>query len=175
MMLSINIKKHKKLLLILGSLVAIYTGPSISAEFINITTQKQVSEEFNKELKCLSDNIYYEAGSESYEGKLAVATVVMNRVNSGRYPSSICGVVNQKIGNTHQFSWVGMIVDKLKNPYQWEESNIISRKVLTENSKHEFLYKTNAMYYHNTSVDPGWNLKKVMKIGNHIFYTNKNI
>ena len=37
--------------------------------------------------------IYCEAGSESYEGKLAVGAVVMNRVRSGAYPNSIHGVI----------------------------------------------------------------------------------
>lgn len=37
--------------------------------------------------------IQCEAGSESYEGKLAVGAVVMNRVRSGAYPNSIHGVI----------------------------------------------------------------------------------
>jgi spore germination cell wall hydrolase CwlJ-like protein len=45
---------------------------------------------------CLARNIYYEAGSESEEGKVAVAIVTINRVKDGRFDRSICGVVNQR-------------------------------------------------------------------------------
>ena len=45
---------------------------------------------------CLARNIYYEAGGESEEGKVAVAIVTINRVKDGRFDRSICGVVNQR-------------------------------------------------------------------------------
>jgi len=45
---------------------------------------------------CLARNIFYEAGSESEEGKVAVAVVTINRVKDGRFEKSICGVVNQR-------------------------------------------------------------------------------
>lgn len=45
------------------------------------------------DLKLLATLIYCEAGSESYEGKLAVGAVVMNRVRSGAYPNTISGVI----------------------------------------------------------------------------------
>ena len=48
------------------------------------------------DLECLARNIYYEAGSESEEGKVAVGLVTINRSNNGDFPSSICGVVNQR-------------------------------------------------------------------------------
>ena len=47
------------------------------------------------DLDCLARNIYHEAGNESIEGKVAVGLVTINRSNSGRFPDSICGVVNQ--------------------------------------------------------------------------------
>ena len=49
-----------------------------------------------KELKCLSKNIYFEAGSEPIEGKVAVGLVTLNRVNDGRFGSSVCDVVSQQ-------------------------------------------------------------------------------
>jgi len=48
------------------------------------------------DLDCLARNIYYEAGNESEEGKVAVGLVTINRSNSGEFPKTICGVVNQK-------------------------------------------------------------------------------
>ena len=50
----------------------------------------------SKDLDCLARNIYYEAGLESEEGKVAVGLVTINRSNDYKYPKSICGVVNQK-------------------------------------------------------------------------------
>ena len=49
----------------------------------------------SEELECMSKNIYFEAAMESTAGKLAVAQVTMNRVNSERYPSTVCKVVYQ--------------------------------------------------------------------------------
>jgi spore germination cell wall hydrolase CwlJ-like protein len=48
------------------------------------------------DLECLARNIYYEAGSEPEEGKVAVGLVTINRSNSGEFPRTICGVVNQR-------------------------------------------------------------------------------
>ena len=48
------------------------------------------------DLECLAKNIYYESASESEEGKVAVGLVTINRSNSGNFPTSICGVVNQR-------------------------------------------------------------------------------
>jgi spore germination cell wall hydrolase CwlJ-like protein len=49
-----------------------------------------------KQLDCLTRNIYWEAGSEPFEGKVGVAQVTMNRLNDGRFADSVCGVVYQK-------------------------------------------------------------------------------
>lgn len=56
------------------------------------------------DIECLSLAVYHEARGESKQGQAAVAWVVMNRVNSGKFPSSICGVVRQT-KNGCQFSW----------------------------------------------------------------------
>jgi spore germination cell wall hydrolase CwlJ-like protein len=60
----------------------------------------------NRELKCLADNIYYEAGNQSTQGKLAVAAVTINRVKSPKFPKSVCAVVYQRTKRVCQFSWV---------------------------------------------------------------------
>lgn len=52
------------------------------------------------DLECLARNIYYEAASESTEGKVAVGLVTINRSNSGNFPATICGVVNQRTDYT---------------------------------------------------------------------------
>ena len=177
-MFSINIKKYKKSLLILGSLVAIYTAPTLSAEFISVTTSKQVSADFNKQVDCLAKNIYYESATESYEGKLAVAQVTLNRVNSGKFPSDICSVVYQKTTDQQlrtvcQFSWTCMVKELVvRDKYAWEESVMIAKRALTEPFLHDTIAQSNALYYHAVYLNPGWSKTKVVKqIGNHIFYS----
>jgi spore germination cell wall hydrolase CwlJ-like protein len=135
-----------------------------------LPTTKQVSMAIQQEINCLSETIYYEAGNESYEGKLAVAAVVINRTKSKLFPSSICSVVYQKTGNIYQFSWVGT-KKYVKNIYSWEESQMVAKKAFTESNIHHTIQKSNALFYHNTSVDPKWKLKFIVKIGNHLFYS----
>ena len=146
-------------------------------EYIQELTVDNVSKEFNKQLNCLTENIYYEAGSESYEGKLAVAQVTLNRVNSGKFPTSICNVVGQKnvINGSLvcQFSWTCKKELQHPNRYLWEECLYVARKALTNPYAHDILYKQNALYYHANYVSPGWHLMRIGQIGNHIFYKEK--
>lgn len=122
----------------------------------------------NRELKCLADNIYYEAGNQSTRGKLAVAAVTINRVNSPKFPKSICSVVYQRTGGTCQFSWTCMR-KYVPNPEQYAEAKEVARKVLFAGANHGVLGK-NVLFYHADYVNPGWNLRRVTKIGDHIFY-----
>jgi spore germination cell wall hydrolase CwlJ-like protein len=177
-MFSINIKKFNILAVILAALTAIYTAPTLSNEFINAATSKQVSADFNKQVDCLAKNIYYESATESYEGKLAVAQVTMNRVNSGKFPSDICSVVYQKTTDQNlktvcQFSWTCMVKELVvKDKYAWEESMLIAKRALTEPFLHDTIAESNALFYHAVYVKPGWNKTKIVKqIGNHIFYS----
>lgn len=163
-------KFSKTLLIVLLTFVLPTTGaqtkPSIAT---------QVSSDFNKQMICMAKNLYYEAAMESHEGKLAVAQVTINRANSNRYPSDICGVVYQKTGSTCQFSWT--CEEKkpaIKNRYAWEECLYIARRALTESVLHHELAKAQAMFYHAVYVSPNWtNTKFIQRIGNHIFYAKK--
>ena len=172
--------KINNTILVLLSLVLVsislfsFTGKTYATTYL----VKNVGKEFNSEVQCLAENIYYEAGNESFEGKLAVAQVTINRANSGKFKSSICGVVKQKdVINglaVCQFSWFcEPFKGAMRNKYQWEESVLVAKKALTEPHVHDTLYRQNALYYHNTSVNPQWNLVKVTQIGNHIFYNQK--
>jgi spore germination cell wall hydrolase CwlJ-like protein len=143
----------------------------LSAQQQTFSFEQFISYDIRKQIDCMAKNLYYEAASESFEGKLAVAQVTMNRVNSSKFPSTVCEVVYQKTGKTYQFSWVGENVGPIRSKYAWEECLIVAKKALTEHKLHDTIYKTQSMYYHNTSVNPRWKLKYVTKIGNHLFYT----
>jgi spore germination cell wall hydrolase CwlJ-like protein len=131
-----------------------------------------------RQLACLAKNIYYEAGSESFEGKVAVAQVTINRANSGDFPSDICGVIYQKSVIYSkvicQFSWYCEQPGKMRPMHTdaYNESMAVAKKVLLENFRLDGL-KT-AMYYHADYVNPGWGKEKVAKIGRHIFYSNRS-
>ena len=164
-------------LLFLIVLLSVYTT-TLSTEFVSSVTKKLVVQEYNKQVECLAKNIYWESASESYEGKLAVAQVTLNRVNSGKFPSDICSVVYQKTVNREdrtvcQFSWTCLFNGKkVRDKYEWEQSLMIAKRALTEPILHDIIAQTNALYYHAVYVTPGWPKAKVVKrIGNHIFYS----
>lgn len=127
-----------------------------------------------KQLECLAQNIYWEAAGESFEGKVAVAQVTMNRLESGRYGKDICQVVFQrtKVYETVicQFSWTCTAKSRIppRNQRLFKESEEIAKKVYFEN--YRLPHMTKAMYFHNTTVRPGWNKVKVGQIGQHVFY-----
>jgi spore germination cell wall hydrolase CwlJ-like protein len=130
-----------------------------------------------KQLDCLAINIYREAGHEPFEGKVGVAQVTMNRVKDGRFGNDVCGVVYQKNVVMErvvcQFSWACDSVHKNRpvNKDAYNESYAVAKKVLLENFRLDVL--KDALYYHATYVNPQWNLDKIGKIGQHIFYKQK--
>jgi spore germination cell wall hydrolase CwlJ-like protein len=134
--------------------------------------------ESTKQLDCLTRNIYWEAASEPFEGKVGVAQVTLNRVESGKFAATVCGVVYQK--NTFyqkvvcQFSWYCENTHKIRPVHAalWKESEEVAKKVLLEKFRLPSL--ENAMFYHADYVSPGWKLPRIEKIGHHIFYGDKN-
>ena len=131
-----------------------------------------------KELDCLAHNIYYEAGHESIEGKVAVGLVTLNRLADDDFPKNICAVVYQRSNGTCQFSWNCL---KLKKPnYKstaWRESQRIAKSLLEGNDEFD-IYKikyASVMYFHHKSVRSGWERKmtRVKAPGQNIFYRGK--
>ena len=128
----------------------------------------------NKQLECLARNIYYEAGNQPFEGKVAVAQVTINRAESGQFPKDICQVVYQKNVVYErvlcQFSWYceTATMMKPKNSAVFKESEIVARQVLLEGFRLPSL--KNALYFHATHINPKWNREKVAVIAGHVFY-----
>jgi spore germination cell wall hydrolase CwlJ-like protein len=127
-----------------------------------------------RQLACLAKNIYYEAGNQPFEGKVAVAQVTLNRTESGLYPSDICQTIYQKNIVYEkvlcQFSWVcdRAVLARSVNNTTYNESMEVAKKVLLEGFRLPSL--TEAMYFHGDYINPGWKRQKITKIGNHIFY-----
>lgn len=130
--------------------------------------------EVEKSLDCLAINVYREAGHEPFEGKVAVAQVTMNRVNSKKFPRDVCAVVYQKSRFTErvvcQFSWYcdSKHRNRPVNQEAYDESYRVAKMVFLEDFRLESIDK--ALYYHADYVNPNWKLKRIAKIGTHIFY-----
>lgn len=120
------------------------------------------------EQECLARAVFFEARSEPLQGQLAVADVVLNRASSGRYPTSICAVVTQRA----QFSFIrnGRFPDVDRSTDAWRKAVAIAR-IARERLANEVA--PNVLWYHADYVRPTWrnNLKRVTKIGAHIFYS----
>ena len=152
----------------------------MSLVIITANAEEAISVATQKQLTCLAQNIYHEAGSESFDGKVAVAQVTINRANNGNFPSTICGVVNQKTQVADkticQFSWVCDPLAKGRRVYSkaWQDSQEIARKVLLDGLRLESL-GSEALYFHNAKVRPKWGLAKIDRIGGHTFYSGDKV
>ena len=129
------------------------------------------------EINCLATAIYFESRGEAYRGQVAVAQVVMNRLRHPLYPKSICGVVyqNANMHNACQFSFAcDGIPETIYDKKSWVQALDIAKQVSAGT-----LYLpevANATHYHATYVYPDWapHLRRVTKIGMHIFYKFRN-
>lgn len=151
-------------------------------QFVNNEKQVTVRPEVNqKELICLAKNVYFEAGSEPLEGKQAVAQVVMNRVKTGGFPKTICGVVKQKTKSIElrkticQFSWVCEEKKQvMMGSSAWGDSVYIAKVALTEKKVYD-KFNRNVLFFHEKHLETNWKekYKVVAIVGNHKFYRKK--
>jgi spore germination cell wall hydrolase CwlJ-like protein len=128
--------------------------------------------ELERSVRCLALNIYHEARSEPELGQRAVAAVTLNRVASGQFPGSVCGVVEQggKGRNACQFSWrCDAASDRPREAAAWLHALDLSRKALSGLTADP---TGGALYYHAIYVEPGWSqdLRRTARIGRHLFY-----
>lgn len=129
-----------------------------------------------KQQTCLANGIYFEARGEPARGQAAVAQVILNRVRNPAYPGSICGVVyqNKHWRNRCQFSFAcDRIRDRISNPKLWTLAKQIAAE--TTAGRIWLTQVGSSTHYHATYVNPKWarSMKKVGKIGLHIFYRTK--
>jgi hypothetical protein len=136
----------------LDELVQAYAGDSTESE----------------EQDCLAKAVYFEARGEPIEGQLAVAQVVLNRADSGRYPATLCEVVTQP----WQFSFIrkGRFPTPDFGSEAWRKAVAIAR---IAQSKLAGNLPSNVLWYHATYVSPSWGkrLHRTAQIGLHIFYS----
>ena len=121
-----------------------------------------------KDMHCMTQNIFFEAGTEDVMGKYAVAQVTINRLELGHWGDTICKVVYSK----DQFSWTKsrrLRTAKIEGR-NWEASYKVALAVF-DGMRVRNLEK--ALFYHADYVNPFWkdSSSKIMKIGRHIFYS----
>lgn len=125
------------------------------------------SASLSRELECLAGAIYFESRGEPLAGQLAVGQVIVNRTESGAFPSDYCGVVFQR----SQFSFVrGGTMPRIdRGSAAWRRASAIARIA------HEGLWDSaagDALYFHARYVKPSWSRTKIARatIDSHIFY-----
>lgn len=167
-------------LVLVVALVGVVTNYKFGSLKDMIPTQSKsyvTATSVDRTLDCLAMNIYREAGHESFEGKVAVAQVTLNRVDSPHFPKDVCSVIYQKNVVMEkvvcQFSWYcnGVLQKAKPNDEAYKESYIVAKKVLLEGFRLDGL--KDALFYHAVYVRPNWPYQKIATIGNHIFYRNK--
>jgi spore germination cell wall hydrolase CwlJ-like protein len=125
---------------------------------------------------CLAEAIYFEARGEPEAGQAAVAQVVLNRVASGLYPSTVCGVVfqNRWRRDACQFSFAcdGHPL-RIAEPEAWARAVRIAEEVSAGSTY--IAAVGDSTNYHANYVRPRWAryLKRTDRIGHHIFYALK--
>jgi spore germination cell wall hydrolase CwlJ-like protein len=128
--------------------------------------------EGNAEWQCLAEAIYYEARGEPLEGQVAVAEVVLNRVDDRRYPNSVCGVTKQGVerGRGCQFSYA---CDGRPEQMTSAGPRLQAQKLAgIMLAGHDRVVTDGATHFHARYVRPGWasRLTRTAQIGQHIFY-----
>ena len=135
------------------------------ATLASIVASHKAAEAASREIECLATAIYYESKSEALAGQLAVGQVIRNRATSGRFPKSMCGVVLQR----SQFSFVrgGRLPVVPRASAQWRTAVAVA-KVVADGLHEDIVPK--ALFFHARHVSPGWKLKRLQSVGNHVFY-----
>ena len=140
-----------------------HAGPGES--LIDMVARFRAPEASSRERECLATAIYFESKSEPLAGQLAVGEVLANRVRSGRFASTYCGVVMQR----GQFSFIRnhSLPAVPRGSLQWRNAvavaTIVDAGLRTSQAPR-------ALFFHARQVSPGWHSTRVATIGNHVFY-----
>ncbi|MDB5661226.1 MAG: cell wall hydrolase [Cypionkella sp.] len=132
--------------------------------------QSQPAPAGDQQWQCLKTAIYFEARGETLKGQFAVAEVVLNRVDSPRYPKTICGVVQQRGSGSCAFSYsCDGNKDVMTDRSSAEVAGRIARVMLDGAPR---ALTAGATYFHTRAVSPSWSRKfdRTAAIGSHLFY-----
>ena len=122
--------------------------------------------------RCLTEALYFEARGEDMRGIFAVAEVILNRVDSVRFPATVCDVVTQGTGARYQCQFTYTcdgLAETVREPRSWARVGKIARLMLDGAPRR---LTSGATHYHTRAVDPRWasTFARVSTIGEHHFY-----
>ena len=122
-----------------------------------------------KQIQCMAENTYFEAGHEPVKGRIAVNNVVLNRAKDKRFTSTPCGVINQRTARVCKFSWKCEGGKRIGDWAAYRKAKDIAEHVYIGNYKD---VTNGAKFYHADYVRPSWGraFARTTKIGAHIFY-----
>lgn len=117
------------------------------------------------DLQCMAEALYHEARGEGTRGQAAVAEVILNRVDSRRFPATVCGVINQR----SQFSYTIGGPKPIRNKAAFRRVTEVARAALSGAPRS---LTGGATYFHTPAVRPSWSKRfhRTVRIGGHIFY-----
>ncbi|WP_254444854.1 cell wall hydrolase [Ruegeria atlantica] len=126
----------------------------------------------DENFKCLAEALYFEARGESVRGQFAVAEVILNRVDSTRFPDSLCGVIKQGTGKKYQCQFTYTCdghKEVIHEKKAYERVSKVARAAIDGIAKE---LTEGATHYHTTAVRPSWSrvYKETARIGVHVFY-----
>ena len=127
------------------------------------------------DIRCLAENVYFEARGEPLQGQLAVAEVTMNRTHSPYFPHTVCEVVHETRWDpirrrfVAHFSWTEMRVHSEPSGDPWKQAMAVA------NAAYDASYAPvvpGALFYHATRIHPNWaeTQRTIATIGKHVFY-----
>ena len=125
------------------------------------------------EILCLAQNIYFESRDQPREGMIAVGLVTLNRVESKKFPNTVCRVTRQKKNNVCQFTWYCQEHKIIDDYISWQKIYRLAEDVYTSKKKYEYIIPPDTYWYHADYIEkPLWaiNMKEANKIKTHIFY-----
>ncbi len=118
------------------------------------------------ERECLARAIYFESNRNSTDGMLAVGSVVMNRLETGRYGNSICGVV----GAPRQFA-----AGVLSRPMTDRSAPVVRAVADEVLAGHRHAKVGNAKYFHMAGLKFSYpNMHYVVVAGGNAFYDRRD-
>ena len=152
---------------LLGLVFCASVSPA-AASSVTETTVSQSSNVDSKELRCMTEAVYREAGAEPMRGRYAVAQVIKNRMRSGLFPRSVCGVVHQK----GQFTFPKGLGPKkgVAELKLWNQAKEIAVSVMSADVRY---VGDDVMYFRSSRMKRPAGLRFMESIGGHSFYAGR--
>ena len=148
------------------------TGTASGVQYSRSWIDAQPKASGSEQWRCLAEALYFEARGETVKGQFAVAEVIMNRVKSKRFPSSLCGVINQGTGKKYQCQFTYTCdghAEVIAEKSAYARVGKVARAIMDGKAPK---LTDGATHYHTTAVRPSWArvYTRTARIGVHLFY-----